>query len=245
MVMQEDAVVSVPFEGKRPEHNSTSFDLKEKSSIEKDDYEKGDAYEKGGDEVMSIHEAQDTVIENDGSPFPVDPNMPVETHQITVRALLVGVALGFVVCPFLFEPDAFSGNKLIVLLQVGASNVYLGLKTGFTFGASLFGSILGYAILKPLSRVLPEKLGGGYFGPKETVCIQSTASAAGGLSGKLHFLRPFKFRQLRLQYHARSFCCRRSRYGATRLDRSHRFDAQSDRSVLFHRLLWFYLCMSA
>jgi uncharacterized oligopeptide transporter (OPT) family protein len=59
--------------------------------------------------------------------------------------------------------------------------VYLGLKTGWTFGASLFGSIFGYAILKPLSKALPNYLGGGYFGPKENVCVQSAATAAGSL----------------------------------------------------------------
>jgi uncharacterized oligopeptide transporter (OPT) family protein len=59
--------------------------------------------------------------------------------------------------------------------------VYLGLKTGWTFGASLFGSIFGYAILKPLSRALPNYVGGGYFGPKENVCVQSAATAAGSL----------------------------------------------------------------
>jgi len=55
------------------------------------------------------------------------------------------------------------------------------LKTGWTFGASLFGSIIGFAILKPLSRALPTWAGGGYFGPKENVCVQSAATAAGSL----------------------------------------------------------------
>jgi uncharacterized oligopeptide transporter (OPT) family protein len=59
--------------------------------------------------------------------------------------------------------------------------MYIGLKTGWTFSASLFGSIFGYAILKPMSRSLPVYLGGGYFGPKENVCCQSAASAAGSL----------------------------------------------------------------
>lgn len=74
-------------------------------------------------------------------------------------------------------------------LIVGASNIYLGLKTGFSFGASLFGyaakaltssylmrscgwhfhlrAIFGFAILKPLSTLLPKRYGGGCFGPKE------------------------------------------------------------------------------
>jgi hypothetical protein len=46
---------------------------------------------------------------NDGNPFPDDPNAPEETAQLTVRAVLVGSALGLI---------------------VGASNIYLGLKTG-------------------------------------------------------------------------------------------------------------------
>ena len=46
---------------------------------------------------------------NDGNPFPPDPNAPEETAQLTVRAVLVGSMLGLI---------------------VGASNIYLGLKTG-------------------------------------------------------------------------------------------------------------------
>ncbi|EPS99458.1 OPT oligopeptide transporter [Fomitopsis schrenkii] len=45
----------------------------------------------------------------------------------------------------------------------------------------MFGSIFGFAILKPLSKALPERFGGGYFGPKENVCCQSAATAAGSL----------------------------------------------------------------
>jgi len=60
-------------------------------------------------------------------------------------------------------------------------SLYLGLKTGWTFGAGLFGSMLGYAIIKPLSKVLPTAFGGGYFGPKENCCVQSAATAAGSL----------------------------------------------------------------
>lgn len=34
---------------------------------------------------------------NDGRPFPEDPLAPIETQQLTFRAVLVGCALGFVV----------------------------------------------------------------------------------------------------------------------------------------------------
>lgn len=86
-------------------------------------------------------------------PFPPLHGIPDEDRQLTVRALVIGCLLGAV---------------------VSASNIYLGLKTGWTFGASLFGSILGFAILKPLSKFAPAILGGGYFGPK--VCLRRILS---------------------------------------------------------------------
>ncbi|KAF8119828.1 hypothetical protein EV363DRAFT_255842 [Boletus edulis] len=92
---------------------------------------------------------------NTDDPFPIDPHSPVEERQFTLRAVLVGCALGAI---------------------IAASNVYLGLKTSFTFGAGLFGSIFGFAILKPLSTSAPgapSYLGGGYFGPKENNVAQA------------------------------------------------------------------------
>ncbi|KAG2151124.1 OPT oligopeptide transporter protein-domain-containing protein [Suillus bovinus] len=97
---------------------------------------------------------------NTDDPFPENPDAPVEEQQLTVRAVLVGCILGGI---------------------IAASNIYLGLKTGWTFGASLFGSILGFAILKPLSTSAPKFLGGGYFGPKENNVCQSAATSAGSL----------------------------------------------------------------
>ncbi|KAF8335067.1 oligopeptide transporter [Cantharellus anzutake] len=82
------------------------------------------------------------------------------------RSIVVGCALGAV---------------------VGASNIYLGLKTGWYFlPPQLFGAIFGFAILKPLSKIVGG-LGPGWvtgdkqFGPKENVTVQSAATAAGGL----------------------------------------------------------------
>ena len=67
---------------------------------------------------------------------------------------------------------------------VNASNLYLGLKTGWTFGASLFGAIVGFAVIKSISRVVPEHFPilGGSFGPRENNIVQTAASASGGLS---------------------------------------------------------------
>lgn len=100
-----------------------------------------------------------------GRPFPVEEGYVEETHQLTVRAVFVGCLLGAV---------------------VGASNIYLGLKTGFTFGPQLFGAIFGFAILKAISTIFTEssilgRIFGGPFGPKENCTVQSAATAAGGL----------------------------------------------------------------
>ncbi|SMQ56288.1 unnamed protein product [Zymoseptoria tritici ST99CH_3D1] len=97
-------------------------------------------------------------------PFTPFEDLPDERKVIvTIRALLVGSICGAL---------------------VNASNVYLGLKTGWTFGASLFGAIIGFAVLKPLGRALPEKfpIFGGDFGPRENNIVQTVATAAGGLS---------------------------------------------------------------
>jgi hypothetical protein len=79
----------------------------------------------------------------------------------------------------LSQLDAFSVESLLLQSKSSSEVKSIGLlvkvyiwKTGWTFGASLFGSIFGYAILKPLSKSLPRRLGGGYFGLKENVCCK-------------------------------------------------------------------------
>ncbi|KDQ08611.1 hypothetical protein BOTBODRAFT_179688 [Botryobasidium botryosum FD-172 SS1] len=115
-----------------------------------------------------------------GDPFPEDPDIPFEEHQLTVRAVFVGCCLGAV---------------------VGASNIYLGLKTGFTFGPQLFGAIFGYAILKPLSRSkLPRWLWGGSFGPKENCTVQTAATSAGGIGILFVSAVPAMYRMELLSY---------------------------------------------
>ncbi|KAF9384644.1 hypothetical protein CPB97_005488 [Podila verticillata] len=79
-----------------------------------------------------------------------------EEQQFTWRASIVGSVLGLV---------------------VAASNMYLGLKIGWSFGAALWGSIFGFLILKALSKVT-----GTVFGPKENAVCQAAATSAGGLS---------------------------------------------------------------
>ncbi|EPS39592.1 hypothetical protein H072_6670 [Dactylellina haptotyla CBS 200.50] len=95
------------------------------------------------------------------SPFPIDLSQPDEGNILTVRAIVLGCALGAL---------------------VNASNLYLGLKTGWLFGANLFGALLGFAILKALSKA-PLKIPGltDHFGPMENNIVQTAAAAAGGM----------------------------------------------------------------
>lgn len=88
-----------------------------------------------------------------------------EPHPLTVRSVVLGLVLGSL---------------------VSASNVYLGLKTGFVFSANMFGAIFGFGVARFLSQVLghvPVLGNGGVFGPSENNMIQATASGADGLSG--------------------------------------------------------------
>ncbi|KZF20443.1 OPT superfamily oligopeptide transporter [Xylona heveae TC161] len=96
-------------------------------------------------------------------PFPHDPGVPEETNILRVRSIFIGLVCGAL---------------------VNASNVYLGLKTGWTFSANLFGAILGFAVIKFCSNTFAKNFPilGGDFGPKENNIIQTSATAAGGLS---------------------------------------------------------------
>jgi OPT family oligopeptide transporter len=73
---------------------------------------------------------------------------------------------------------------------IAASNIYLGLKAGWTFGAGLFGSIFGFALLKSWSKV-----SGKYFGMKENCALQTAATAAGGLSAGFVSAIPVLYRK--------------------------------------------------
>ncbi|KAI1306651.1 OPT oligopeptide transporter protein-domain-containing protein [Xylaria venustula] len=96
-------------------------------------------------------------------PLKMDPNIPHEANPLTIRAVVVGILLGAL---------------------VNASNLYLGLKTGFTFSANIFGSIFGYGIVKLLSKHCRNwPILGGDFGPQENSIIQAAATGSGGIAG--------------------------------------------------------------
>jgi hypothetical protein len=95
-------------------------------------------------EAVDSDDDQSDLLQAD--PFVPFDDLPEERSRIlTIRAVLLGCICGAL---------------------VGSSNIYLGLKTGWTFGASLFGAIVGFAVLKPLAKALPEAfpIFGGDFG---------------------------------------------------------------------------------
>lgn len=74
-------------------------------------FSKEAVYDDKGDVIdhIAYDDGPQTVVETKGDPFPIDPHAPIEDYALTVRAIVVGCCLGSV---------------------VGASNIYLGLKTG-------------------------------------------------------------------------------------------------------------------
>lgn len=112
------------------------------------------------DDSSSEDGAEDHFVKDPFVPF---RDMPEERKDIvTIRAIVIGCMCGCL---------------------VNASNIYLGLKTGWTFSANIFGSILGFAILKFFSTTCAHiPILGGSFGPKENGILMTAATAAGGMS---------------------------------------------------------------
>ncbi|KAF5547476.1 metal-nicotianamine transporter YSL11 [Fusarium mexicanum] len=114
-------------------------------------------------DLKSEADSEDDRITDLFSSFPPAKGVEHEPNPLTARAVIVGIILGSL---------------------VNASNVYLGLKTGFTFPATMFGAIFGYGFILMLTKSLPHvPLLGGKFGPQENSIIQAAATGAGGMSG--------------------------------------------------------------
>lgn len=123
--------------------------------VEPDLDEKFDA-----DDLREPEELSEDAIADLYVPLPMDLGLQEEGNILTIRAVFIGVILGAL---------------------VNASNLYLGLKTGFTFGSAMFGAIFGYGIIKSLSRFDRIPIIGGFFGPQENSIIQSAATGSGSL----------------------------------------------------------------
>lgn len=115
------------------------------------------------DSEKAFNEDEKTTDGFTDDPFsPLDGLAEDNENILTIRAVTVGVVCG-----------AF----------VNASNIYLGLKTGWTASANLFASIVGYALLKSCPEFLKHMpFLGGKFGPRENNIVQTSATAAGGMS---------------------------------------------------------------
>ncbi|KAI9290525.1 OPT superfamily oligopeptide transporter [Neoconidiobolus thromboides FSU 785] len=93
-------------------------------------------------------------------------------YQFTFRSIAVGTLLGCI---------------------LGASNIYMGLKAGWQFLGSFFGSIAGFGIVQLISH-LPLYLGGGPLGVRETCTIQTAATATAGLTAVFSSVIPAAYR---------------------------------------------------
>lgn len=93
----------------------------------------------------------------DIDPFvPFDDLPPEDRNILTLRAIVVGL---------------FCGGL------VNASNIYLGLKSGWTDSANIFGSIVGFYVLKNCSKWCQGMpILGGDFGPRENNIVQTVAT---------------------------------------------------------------------
>ncbi|KAK1981466.1 OPT oligopeptide transporter protein-domain-containing protein [Colletotrichum cereale] len=103
----------------------------------------------------------DPASDMDTTAAPFDAFVPLEkapAHNaavkvVTLRAILLG---------------SFCGAL------VNASNIYLGLRVGWTTSANMIGAMVGFAVLK--------RYAGQAFGPHENNIVQTVATASGGMS---------------------------------------------------------------
>lgn len=173
-IVHADEPVSRPSNVHR---SSSSKD--EKASLGESDEKVTSALPYGSNEkhqTEDMEDLQESFTAEDlarGVPFPESSLPHEEGNGLTLRALVVGTALGFI---------------------IAASNIYLGLKTGFTFSATLFASLLGFVIIKSLTKILPDGKGGSFFGPRENVTIQSAAAGSSGLTSMFVAAVPAMYR---------------------------------------------------
>ncbi|KAK1992168.1 OPT-domain-containing protein [Colletotrichum falcatum] len=93
-------------------------------------------------------------------PLLMDPSIPHEENILTVRAVVTGCVPGCL---------------------VNASNLYLRLKTGFTFISSMFGTGINNGAFNLLSHTNIPIIGDP-FGPQENSIVQAAATGAGGIA---------------------------------------------------------------
>jgi hypothetical protein len=135
------------------ENNVADFRL---AGIDEDE-KKASVDEKGGVGQADVQEVpEDASSEADSDeqeklnifePFPVDPSAPVEEQQFTARAVITGCCLGERRCS-IYRPIAHTCLGGLI----AASNMYLGLKTGYVC-APLQGGVLLKSIDGPLARL--------------------------------------------------------------------------------------------
>lgn len=87
------------------------------------------------------------------APRPTPPT--IQGHSLTVRGVLVGLAVGTIIC---------------------FSNMYFGLQTGWVSTMTMPASLLGFGIFRALGDRLDWR-GNGPFTPVENVLVQTVAGS--------------------------------------------------------------------
>lgn len=105
------------------------------------------------DADTSRNEHHDSSPEEDSSPAAILAARASEPQNFTVRGVLVGLAIGIIIC---------------------FSNTYFGLQTGWVSGMAMPSALLGFAYFKAVRRLLAFP-----FSPVENVLVQSVAGAVG------------------------------------------------------------------
>ncbi|KAI0123400.1 OPT oligopeptide transporter protein-domain-containing protein [Xylariales sp. AK1849] len=125
-----------------------------------DDDEEAYPHVDGGDHIVSADSASGQEASNTES---FDPFVPLDSAHtgpviniVTPRAILLGSLCGAL---------------------VNASNIYLGLRAGWTTSANILGAIVGFSVLRKWAARSDQS-----FGPHENNIVQTVATASGGMS---------------------------------------------------------------
>ena len=91
-----------------------------------------------------------------------DVTQTIDT-EITIRSLIIGCLIGSV---------------------LAASNIYIGLKSGWSTSTNIFSALFGFVVLSAVTKTTNKILSTNFdFGIKENCILQTTATAAGSLTG--------------------------------------------------------------
>ncbi|KAH9990676.1 OPT oligopeptide transporter protein-domain-containing protein [Xylariaceae sp. FL0662B] len=118
------------------------------------------------EEASTCSDAELADAESDGKVSIIDPFIPFETAPTASTAPIANIV----------TPRAILLGSICGAL-VNASNIYLGLRAGWTTSANILGAIVGFSVLKKWAAGSNHE-----FGSHENNIVQTVATASGGMS---------------------------------------------------------------